>query len=93
MKNGVLENIVKQIAKDLRQGRHKESIYTTSKKSGLRIDVIAGIEQPIRGNSICGNARSAAIYIQSYAQRYPDEMAVILTGTTYSAAMGEFKSE
>lgn len=63
----ILERIVKLIKHDLRDCR-KESVYATSKASGLRPDVINSIESE---SAPLGRAQSLCTYIDSYSSRYP----------------------
>lgn len=61
-----IKKLVGLIAKDLRHSRN-ESVYRTSKESGLRPDVINNIES----GQIDGRAISLARYIDSYCNRFP----------------------
>lgn len=62
----VVEKVVETIKHDLRSVK-KESLYVTSKETGLRPEVIKKIENvPIQGK-----AESLVIYIDSYCSRFP----------------------
>lgn len=63
-KNEIIMKLVSVIRHQLRD-KDKESVYVTSKQTGLRPDVINRIE---RGD---GSLRHASTYIESFCRRFP----------------------
>lgn len=62
----ITQNLMEAIYHDLRDVR-KESVYVTSKESGLRAEVINKLESV----EIKGSAESLCRYIDSYCRRFP----------------------
>lgn len=82
---GIIEKLIEQIKKDLRQGKHTESIYATSKASGLRADVINAIED----KNVRGKAVSLAAYIDSYCKRFPETAYILFYNAASEVAQGQ----
>lgn len=66
MEKDVLKRILGAIRHDLRDKRD-ESLYRTSKESGLRIETIKKIES----GCLKASVGALAIYIDSYCRRFP----------------------
>lgn len=68
----VTKQLVVAIRHDLRDKR-KESRYETSRRSGLRQEVIGRIEDGAAKSSPAGSSESLCRYIDSYCSRFPAE--------------------
>lgn len=81
MAKDITISIVRGIRNDLRNVR-KESLYTTSKASGIRIDVLRKLE----GTPMTGRAESLARYIDNYCSRFPRSAYRLLIEAAQDAA-------